>query len=200
MTGLDPDNDAIIEIFCIITNGNLDIIDEKGWGAVIHQSKETMDKMVQISLHSSKLNWRGNKDEWCTRTHGENGLTAAVNASEITPEQAATDLLQYIKRYVPEPKRALLAGNTVHADKAFLRKDPYKKVHDHFSHRILDVSTLKEAARRWSSMDVLIGVPKKKLLHQARADILESIEEAKYYKEAIFQQSTKCWIRTITAE
>jgi oligoribonuclease len=55
MTGLDPDNDDIIEIFCIITNGNLDVIDEKGWGAVIHQSKETMDKMVQTSSHSSKL-------------------------------------------------------------------------------------------------------------------------------------------------
>jgi oligoribonuclease len=82
-----------------------------------------------------------------------------------------------------------LAGNTVHADKAFLRKEPYKKVHDHFSHRILDVSTLKEAARRWSSLDVLIGVPKKQLLHTAKSDILESIAEAKYYKEAIFEQS-----------
>jgi oligoribonuclease len=114
-----------------------------------------------------------------------------VLESTTTPEQAATDLLEYIKKYVPEPKRALLAGNTVHADKAFLRKEPYKKVHDHFSHRILDVSTLKEAAKRWSSLDTLIRVPKKKLLHQAREDILESIAEAKYYKEAIFQRSRK---------
>ncbi len=79
-----------------------------------------------------------------------------------------------------------MAGNTVHADKAFLRKEPYNKVHDHFSHRILDVSSLKEAARRWSSLNVLLGVPKKKLLHTAKSDILESIAEAKYYKEAIF--------------
>ncbi|TVY36932.1 Oligoribonuclease, mitochondrial [Lachnellula subtilissima] len=172
MTGLDLDNDVIIEIFCVITNGNLDVLDEEGWGAVIHQSKETMDKM----------------DEWCTRTHGASGLTAAVIASSTTAEEASTALLSYIKRFVPEPKRALLAGNTVHADKAFLRKEPYKKVHDHFSHRILDVSSLKEAAKRWCELDVLVGVPKKMLLHQAKADILESIEEARYYKETIFQR------------
>jgi oligoribonuclease len=79
----------------------------------------------------------------------------------------------------------------VHADKAFLRKEPYKKVNDHFHHRIFDVSTIKEAAKRWSSLDVLLGVPKKKLLHKAKDDILESIAEAKYYKEAIFQRPTK---------
>ena len=112
-------------------------------------------------------------------------------ASKTTPEQAAADLLEYIKKYVPEPKRALLAGNSVHADKAFLRKEPYSKVIDHLSYRILDVSTLKEAAKRWSSLDVLIGVPKKKLLHAAKDDILESIAEAKYYKEAIFQRPEK---------
>jgi oligoribonuclease len=82
-----------------------------------------------------------------------------------------------------------LAGNTVHADKAFLRKEPYKKVHDHFHHRILDVSTIKEAAVRWSTQEVLKEVPKKKNLHTAREDILESIEEARYYKQAIFQHA-----------
>lgn len=89
---------------------------------------------------------------------------------------------------MPEPKRALLAGNSVHADKAFLSKGPYKKVIDHLSYRILDVSTLKEAAKRWSNLEVLVGVPKKKVLHEAKADILESIEEARYYKETIFQR------------
>ena len=108
--------------------------------------------------------------------------------SKVTPEQASTSLLSYIRKYIPEPKRALLAGNTVHADKAFLRKEPYRKVHDHLHHRILDVSSLKEAAKRWSSLDVLLGVPEKKLEHKAKEDILESIEEARYYKEAIFQK------------
>jgi oligoribonuclease len=172
MTGLDVDKDVIIEIFCIVTNGNLDTLDEQGWGAVIHQSKETMNKM----------------DEWCTQTHGENGLTAAVLASNITAERAADELLEYIKKFVPQPKRALLAGNSVHCDKAFLRKPPWSKVNDHFGHRILDVSTLKECARRWATVDILDGVPKKKRLHQAREDILESIAEARYYKEAIFQK------------
>ncbi|KAH6718983.1 ribonuclease H-like domain-containing protein [Leptodontidium sp. MPI-SDFR-AT-0119] len=171
MTGLDVDNDVIIEIFCIITNGNLDVIDEKGWGAVIHQSKETMDKM----------------DEWCTRTHGENGLTAAVLASKTTPDQAATELVEYIKKIVPEPKRALLAGNSIHADKAFLRQEPYKKVIDHLHYRLFDVSTMKEALKRWGSLDTLLGVPKKKSAHTAKDDILESIAEARYYKEVIFQ-------------
>jgi len=128
------------------------------------------------------------QDEWCIQTHGENGLTKAVLESKVTPEQAATELHQYIKKFIPEPKRALLAGNTVHADKAFLRKEPYKKVHDHLHHRILDVSSLKEAAKRWSSLDVLLKVPEKKLVHMAKEDILESIEEARYYKEAIFQK------------
>jgi oligoribonuclease len=109
----------------------------------------------------------------------------------VTPEQASTELLEYIKKYVPEPKRALLAGNTVHADKAFLRKQPYTKVHDHFSHRILDVSSLKEAAKRWSSVDIVAGVPKKQLLHKAKEDILESIAEARYYKEVIFQKPAR---------
>lgn len=173
MTGLDPDSDVIIEIFCIITNGNLDILDGDGWGTVIRQTKETMDKM----------------DDWCTKTHHESGLTAAVLSSTVTPEQAADELFQYINKFVPQPKRALLAGNSVHADKAFLRKEPYKKITDHLHHRILDVSSIKEGAKRWSNLDVLLNVPKKKGLHQAKADIMESIEEAIYYKETIFQRS-----------
>lgn len=174
MTGLDLDNDVVIEIFCLITNGNLELIDKEGWGAVIHQSKETMDKM----------------GEWCTRTHGDSGLTSAVLSSTTSPSQAADGLFEYIQRYIPQQGRALLAGNSVHADKAFLRKQPYAKVIEHLSHRILDVSTIKEAAKRWSDLQVLIGAPKKKGLHQAKEDILESIAEAKYYKEAIFQKKT----------
>jgi len=172
MTGLDCDNDQIIEIFCIITNGNLDILDKEGWGVVPHQSKETMDKM----------------DEWCTRTHGQTGLTAKVLASKVSPEQAATGLLEYIKKYIPEPKQGLLAGNSVHADKAFLRKEPYKKVMDHLHYRILDVSSMKIAAQLWSE-DIYKEVPRKRNVHSAKDDILESIAEARYYKEAIFERA-----------
>ncbi|OTA93547.1 hypothetical protein M434DRAFT_395484 [Hypoxylon sp. CO27-5] len=169
MTGLDPDQEEIIEIFCIITTGKLDIVDENGWGTVVHQSQERMDKM----------------DDWCTRVHGNSGLTAAVVASTVTPEQAADELFAYIKKHVPE-RGALLAGNSVHADRAFLRKEPYKKVVDYLNHRILDVSAIKEAARRWCPRAIIRNAPTKQGLHQAKEDILESIAEARYYKEVIF--------------
>jgi oligoribonuclease len=83
-----------------------------------------------------------------------------------------------------------LAGNSIHADKSFLRKEPYAKVINHLSYRLFDVSTLKMAAKIWCEDDILVGVPKKTLQHTAKADILESIAEAKYYKEAIFQKTS----------
>lgn len=170
MTGLNPDSDAIIEIFCLITDDQLELMDEEGWGTVVHQSKERMDQM----------------DEWCTRVHGDSGLTAAAIESTVTPEQAADELLAYVQRHVPAERTALLAGNSIHADRAFLRKEPYSKVLDHLHYRVLDVSSLKEAAKRWCP-NVASGVPAKKGLHQAKQDILESIEEARYYQSAIFR-------------
>ena len=172
MTGLDPETDVIIEIFCLITNGDLELADDAGWGAVIHQPKERMDQM----------------GEWCTRVHGASGLTAAVISSKVTSESAAENLLGYIQKHIPESGVALLAGNSVHMDRAFLSKGPYRKVVDYLHHRILDVSSLKEATRRWRP-DVLKSAPTKQIRHEARQDIIESIEEAKHYKEAIFQRS-----------
>ncbi|KAF4829498.1 Oligoribonuclease [Colletotrichum tropicale] len=170
MTGLDPDKEEIIEIFCIITTGNLEVVDPEGWGCVVHQSEERMAQM----------------DDWCTKTHGNSGLTAAVIKSTTTPEQAADELLAYVQRHIPEKRTALLAGNSVHADRSFLVKEPYRKVMDHLHYRILDVSSIKEAAKRWAPTQVLDNVPVKQGLHQAKEDILESIAEAKYYREAIF--------------
>lgn len=172
MTGLDPDKEEIIEIFCLITDGNLNLLDETGWGTVVHQPQARMDQM----------------DEWCTRTHGNSALTAAVVASSVTPQQAADGLLAYIQKYVPQPRKALLAGNSVHADRSFLAKGPYRKVVQHLHYRILDVSSIKEAARRWCPPEVLAGAPAKKGVHLAQDDILESIEEARYYQRAIFQK------------
>ncbi|KAI1002716.1 hypothetical protein K3495_g5483 [Podosphaera aphanis] len=171
MTGLDVQNDVIIEIFCIITNGDLELLDEEGWGAIIQQSQETMDKM----------------GEWCSRTHGESGLTKAVLQSKTSPEEAASALLIYIQKFVPETRCALLAGNSVHADREFLRREPYTKILNHLHYRIFDVSTLKEAARFWSPASVLQNMPPKKSLHKAKDDIIESIAEAKYYRENIFR-------------
>lgn len=170
MTGLDPEKETIMSIACFITDAQLAIQDEQGWESIIHHDKSTLDGM----------------DEWCTKTHGASGLTAACIASTTTDEQAAENLLEYVKKYVPQGRRGLLAGNSVHCDKAFLSKPPYNRITDYLSYRIFDVSSLKEAARRWAPEEVLLGVPSKKLLHQAREDILESIEEARYYRENCF--------------
>ncbi|KAM7191984.1 oligoribonuclease [Rhypophila sp. PSN 637] len=169
MTGLNTDTDVIIEIFCLVTDNQLNLLDETGWGTVVHQTKERMDAM----------------DEWCTRVHGDSGLTAAVIESTVTPDQAADELLAYVTKWAPKARSALLAGNSVHADLAFLRKEPYKKVIDHLHYRILDLSSIKEATRSWRP-DLAVAAPLKKGLHKARDDILESIEEARYYKSAVF--------------
>lgn len=170
MTGLDPENDTIMSISCFVTDAQLELLDEKGWDSIVHHNKDTLDRM----------------DDWCTNTHGNSGLTRSCVESTTTHEDAANGLLDYVKRYVTEPRRGLLAGNSVHCDKAFLSKTPYNKVTDYLSYRILDVSSFKEAVKRWSPEEVLLGVPPKKLLHQAREDILESIEEARYYRDKIF--------------
>lgn len=170
MTGLDPEKETVMSIACFITDAQLELQDEQGWESIIHHDMATLDRM----------------DEWCTKTHGASGLTAACIASTTTKEQAAEGLLEYVKKYVPDGRRGLLAGNSVHCDKAFLSKPPYNRITDYLSYRILDVSSLKEAVRRWAPEEVLLGVPSKKLLHQAREDILESIGEAKYYREKCF--------------
>lgn len=170
MTGLDPEKESIMSIACFITDAQLKLQDEQGWESIIHHDKSTLDRM----------------DEWCTRTHGASGLTAACMESTTTKEQAAEGLLEYVKKYVPAGRRGLLAGNSIHCDRAFLSQPPYNRITDYLSYRILDVSSLKEAAKRWAPDQILLGLPSKKLLHQAREDILESIEEAKYYREKCF--------------
>lgn len=170
MTGLNPDTEEIIEIYCILTTGNLEILDEEGFHAIIHLDKSRMDQM----------------DEWCTKTHAGSGLTQAVIESTTTPEQAADGLYAYITKFIPEQRKALLAGNSVHADRMFLRKEPYAKVLEHLHYRLIDVTSIKEAARRWAAPKIIKKVPSKKGRHKARDDIMESIAEAKYYREVIF--------------
>jgi oligoribonuclease (3'-5' exoribonuclease) len=172
MTGLNPDTEEIIEIACFVTDYDLNLLDEEGLEIVVGQSKERMDQM----------------DEWCIKTHKASGLTDAVIKSDVTAEQAADLLLAYIKKYVPEPRKALLAGNSIHADRSFLRIAPYNKVTKHLHHRLMDVSTIKEAAKRWSPKSILDKSPQKKGVHEARQDILESIAEARYYRDQLFKR------------
>ena len=170
MTGLDVENDTIMSLCCFITDYNLNLLDEAGFEAVIQHSQAQLDAM----------------GEWCRTHHAASGLSAACLASTTTAEHAAADLLAYIQRFAPDRKRALLAGNTVHADRGFLARGPWRPVVSHLHHRLLDVSALKEAARRWAPEAVLRRSPQKAGKHEARADILESIAEAKYYKEQFF--------------
>lgn len=169
MTGLDPATEEILEIACIITTPDLQPLDE-GFTTIVHVPASRLDQM----------------GPWCTETHAATGLTPAVLASKVTHEEAAANLLSYIKSHMPEPRKGLLAGNTVHMDRLFLTKPPYDAVVEHLHYRILDVTSLKEAARRWCAKKIVKGVPRKKTGHRALDDILESIEEAKYYREKIF--------------
>lgn len=170
MTGLNPETDKIIQICCFITDAQLNLLEPQGFETIVHVADSTLDTM----------------SPWCVDTHGRTGLTAAVRASTVSASTAADSLLAYIRQYVPVPRTALLAGNSVHADKAFLACEPYAKVLEHLHYRILDVSSLKEAARRWGSERLLKEVPEKKTVHLARDDILESIEEMRFYKEKLF--------------
>jgi oligoribonuclease len=163
-----------MSIACFITDSDLNLLDDQGFEVVIHHEKEELDKM----------------GEWCTRHHGDSGLTAACISSTTSQAEAAEQLLAYVRSYIPKARTALLAGNSVHADKVFLVKPPYKPVIDHLHYRILDVSSIKEAAKRWAPADDLKRIPKKKMLHEARADILESIEEAKFYRTTFFLRSS----------
>lgn len=119
---------------------------------------------------------------WCTQTHTSTGLVAAcLGPDAISADQAAGELLSYIRKYVATDRTALLAGNSVHADKTFLVKEPWDKVVEVLHYRIFDVSAVKEGVRRWCGEVVLREVPVKKLGHTAREDVLESLEEARYY-------------------
>lgn len=170
MTGLNTASDTIMSLAAFVTDADLNILDEEGYEAVIHHDQEQLDRM----------------GDWCTKHHGQSGLTKACLESSTTAEEAAEGLLAYIKKYVPERRIGLLSGNSVHADQKFLVKPPYNVVTDHLHYRIMDVSTIKEAARRWAPKDVLKKIPRKQMLHEARADILESIEEARFYRETFF--------------
>jgi oligoribonuclease (3'-5' exoribonuclease) len=170
MTGLDAERDQIIQVCCFITDHNLNLLESTGFERTIHAPDSTLSTMSQ----------------WCIDTHERTGLTAAVRASTTSAATAADALLAYITTHVPTPRTALLAGNSVHADKAFLVKGPWARVLEHLHYRILDVSSLKEAARRWGSAELLAEAPLKKGVHLAKDDILESIEEMRFYRERLF--------------
>lgn len=170
MTGLNPDTDVILEIACYITDAQLNLIDDTGYHAYIATPRTVLDDM----------------NDWCIRTHTASGLVEKCQSSSaITAEQASKELLSYIQRHVPKSRTALLAGNSIHADKMFLVKSPWNVIVEHLHYRLLDVSALKEGVRRWCSQEVLKGIPRKRLTHTADEDIKESIAEARYYMKLL---------------
>jgi oligoribonuclease len=168
MTGLDPETEQIVEIAVIVTDGRLERLEE-GPDLVIHAPDDVLGRMAQV----------------VAAMHADSGLTDAVRASALTVGQAQAAVLDFIRRLVPEPRSAPLAGNSVHADRAFLRRYmPALEAHLHY--RNVDVSTLKELARRWYP-GLLEQAPAKSGGHRALADIRESIAELRWYRERLFR-------------
>lgn len=162
MTGLNPETDRIIEVAMIITDKDLNVLAQSEVYAV-HQSDEVLDAM----------------DEWCTATHGRTGLTQRVRESQYTEAEVEQKLLDFMAEWIPAGATPM-CGNTIHQDRRFMvRYMP--RLEDYFHYRNLDVSTLKELARRWHPA-VAKGVVKRGS-HKALDDILESIEEMRYYRE-----------------
>jgi oligoribonuclease len=162
MTGLDPDNDRIIEVAVLVTDMGLNILAE-GPVFAIHQSDEVLDKM----------------DNWNKGTHGKSGLIDRVKASTTTEADAEVALIAFLKQYVPAGKSPM-CGNSICQDRRFMARG-MPKLEAFFHYRNLDVSTLKELCRRWKP-DLIKGF-KKHQMHTAMADIIESVEELRYYRE-----------------
>jgi len=162
MTGLDPEVERLIEIAVIVTGPDL-VPRIEGPVLVIHQSDEQLDKM----------------DSWNKGTHGKSGLIDKVKASTITEEQAEAKIIEFISKYVPKGASPM-CGNTIGQDRRFLVKY-MPKLEQFFHYRNLDVSTLKELAKRWRP-DVYNAF-KKQQAHTALADVHESIDELLHYRD-----------------
>lgn len=162
-TGLNPNNDEILEVCCIITSKDLDIraISDS---FVIHNNDEVIMKM----------------DDWCKNTHKNNGLIQEVLISNIRTEEAESKLLEFLNLWT-DFKSSPMCGSSVHFDRSFLKKY-MPRLEDYFTHRNLDVSSMKEVVYRWYDFEYI----KDKNEHRAKSDIIQSIEELKFYKKNFF--------------
>ncbi|KAJ8591301.1 ribonuclease H-like protein [Rhizopogon salebrosus TDB-379] len=170
MSGLNHRKDKVLEIAVLITNGNLELVDAQGIHFVIRTDKAVLDSM----------------DEWCTMQHGKSGLTKACMTSPYTREYVSQAVLEYIKKWVPEKRTAVLAGNSVHADRSFLVEE-MPDIIDWLHYRIVDVSSIKELCRRWYTDKQAPGDPSA-AKHRALDDVKDSIQELSWYRKNIFIQ------------
>ncbi|KAL5284129.1 REXO2 family protein [Megaselia abdita] len=167
MTGLDVRKDRILEVSCLITDKDLNIVAESPT-LVINQSEEVLSSM----------------NKWCVKNHGDSGLTEECRNSTLTTEKAESLLLEFLKTNIPE-KSCPLAGNSIYVDRMFLNSY-MPRLNDYMHYRIIDVSSIKELCRRWNP-PVFSKQPKKRLAHRSLDDIKDTIEELKFYKENLFQ-------------
>jgi oligoribonuclease len=165
MTGLDSVQDALVEVAAVVTDSELNVLGE-GVDVIIAPPAESLAQM----------------GDFVRDMHTSSGLLDAL-ATGTTLEDAQAQVLAYVREHVPEPGKAPLAGNSVGTDKVFLDRDMPELV-GHLHYRIIDVSSIKELARRWYPR-VYFSSPKKQGGHRALADILESIDELRYYRAAL---------------
>lgn len=182
MTGLDVTRDALIEVAVVITDADLNIVDP-GIDVLITPPAEALEGM----------------NDFVRQMHTSSGLLDEL-PSGTTMEDAQQQVLDYIRRFVPAPKKALLAGNSVGTDKMFLEAN-MPLVIDHLHYRLVDVSSIKELAKRWYRK-AFEEAPVKHGGHRALADILESIQELEYYRRVLFPHEpvTREYAREIARE
>ena len=167
MTGLDLGADLLIEVAALVTDSELNVLGE-GVDVVIGATAEQLERMPEVVRDM----------------HASSGLTEAVLASSVTLQDAEQQVLAYIKEHVPEPKKAPLCGNSIATDRGFLTRD-MGELDDWLHYRMVDVSSVKELARRWYPR-AYYNAPKKGGGHRALADIRESVQELQYYRSVVF--------------
>jgi oligoribonuclease len=168
MSGLKPDSDSILEVALVVTDQHLRVVAE-GPVRAVHQSDAVLDGM----------------DSWNKATHGRSGLTDRVRASRLTELEVEAEMVTFLSRHLPQGVSPM-CGNSICQDRRFLARC-MPKLEAYFHYRNLDVSTLKELARRWRP-DLAAGLVKQGK-HEALADIYESIEELRYYRDKFLRVS-----------
>jgi oligoribonuclease len=167
MTGLSLEKDKLIEVAVLVTDSELNVLDP-GLDLIIGTDDAALEGM----------------DDVVQEMHAKSGLTEEVRAATRTVAEAEQELLAYIKRFVPERRTAPLCGNSIGTDRGFLARD-MPELDDHLHYRMVDVSSVKELARRWFPR-VYFAQPPKGLAHRALADIIESVRELAYYRRTLF--------------
>ena len=167
MTGLDLGSDLLIEVAALVTDSELNVLGE-GVDVVVGASAEQLERMPDVVRDM----------------HASSGLTDEVLASTVTVEQAQEQVLAYVREWAPERGKAPLCGNSIATDRGFLARD-MPELDDWLHYRMVDVSSVKELARRWYPR-AYFNAPKKGGGHRALADILESVQELRYYRAAVF--------------